>query len=211
MGKGVVLLIAPHSTGPDADLHAGPIVEEAALLSKCYAVIGKVSRDYLDLNRIQSAKSDFRKAIQDFLDEYGVKCILDIRGKRDQGVDIGTAQGESASQSTTDTVQGILSKNFTVTLNADHFGTEPGSIITTYNQKDAEGRFSLEALQIEIGHEERTFQKDKIVSSIADIVSVLNQKLDFSMTDEGTSDDLDEAYPRLGEESDGEDEPSRNP
>ena len=211
MGKGPVLLTATHATSPHADLHTGPILEDTALVAKCYAIIGKVSREYLDLNRIQSANSDFRAAIQTLLDEEGVKCILDIHGKRDPGVEIGTAIGETASESTTRIVEDILAKSFKVTLNQHYKGIELGSIVTTYNTKSATGQFSLEAVQIEFGEEERTLQREAIITSIALIVSALNHKLGFSMTEESTGNDLDKTNPGLGEESDSENETGGNP
>lgn len=186
-------------------------MEDSALLAKCYAVIGKISRDYLDLNRMESANSDFRGAIETLLDEEGVKYILDIHGKRDPGVEIGTAIGETASESTTRIVEEILTKTFKVTLNEHYKGMVLGNIVTTYNTKSAEGRFSLEALQIEFGEEERTLQRENIITSIALIVSALNNKLGYSVAQESAGNDLDKTYPGLREETDSEDETSSNP
>src|SRR2546426_2829648 len=41
MGRGLVLLSSPHITAAKRDLYAGQIVEEAALLSKSWAIIAK--------------------------------------------------------------------------------------------------------------------------------------------------------------------------
>src|SRR5712664_5021914 len=101
VGLGHVLLTAPHIASPDADLHTGTIVEEAALTSRSYAVIGKVSREFLDLNRLQSAQSEFRKSIESFIAEDGIRYLLEIRGKKEPGVNIGTPSGQESPDSTT--------------------------------------------------------------------------------------------------------------
>ena len=93
VGLGRVLLTAPHTASPDANLYTGSIVEEAALTSRSYAVIGKISKEFLDLNKIQSVKSEFRKGVETFITEDGIRYVLDIHGKKDPGVDIGTALG----------------------------------------------------------------------------------------------------------------------
>src|SRR5712692_4305986 len=105
MGEGYVLLTAPHAAGPEADLHTGQIVEDAALVSRSCAVIGKVSREYLDLTKIQAARTEFRKSIDTLLANNGIRIIFDIHGKKDPGVDIGTALGETASEETTNLVR----------------------------------------------------------------------------------------------------------
>src|SRR5207245_4348958 len=157
-----IFLVALHTASPDADLHTGTIVEEAALTSRFYAVIGKVSREFLDLNRIQSAQSEFRKSIEGFIAEDGIRYILDIRGKKEPGVNIGIAEGQTCSDSTTELVKSRLSKDFTVKVNSEYKGDEPGSIVTGYNGEDAEGNFVVETIQVEFGNEERQLQKTKV-------------------------------------------------
>src|SRR2546425_7059994 len=144
IGLGHVLLTAPHIANPDADLYTGPIVEEAALTSRSFAVIGKVSRDFLDLNRIQSAKSELRKSIEGFIAEDGIRYLLDIRGKKEPGVDIGTAAGQTCSESTTELVRSRLVRDFTVRVNSEYKGVASGGIVTSHNRKDAKGNFVVE-------------------------------------------------------------------
>ncbi len=183
VGLGHVLLTAPHAASPDADLHTGPIVEEAALTSRSYAVIGKVSREFLDLNRIQSAQSEFRKSIESFIAEDGIRYLLDIHGKKEPGVDIGTAAGQTCSDSTTELVRSRLVKDFTVKVNNEYKGLKPGSIVTSYNRKNAEGDFVVETIQIEFGHEERQFQREKVISDVSEIADILNARLVASRGD----------------------------
>src|SRR2546425_13305286 len=91
VGIGHVLLIAPHATGPDADLHTGQIVAEAALTSRSFAVIGKINREFFDMNRIQSAQSESRKGIEGSVSQEGIRYIIDRRGTKERGVKVRTA------------------------------------------------------------------------------------------------------------------------
>ena len=180
VGQGYVLLTAPHAAGPEADLYTGQIVEDAALVSRSYAVVGKVSREYVDLNRVEAARTEFRKSIDTLLEDNGIRCILDIHGKKEPSIDIGTAQGETASEDTTGLVKKRLSRDFTVKVNEKYMGLKPGSIITTYGKKNTNGQFLVEAVQIEFGHEERHSERDKVVNDIAELVALINLKLGFS-------------------------------
>ncbi len=184
LGTGYVLLTAPHAAGPEADLHTGQIVEDAALVSRAYAVIGKISREYIDLNRVQAARTEFRKSIDTLLEDNGIRCILDIHGKKEPGVEIGTAQGKTCSQSTADLLRDHLSRNFAVRMNQEYMGEKPGSIVTTYGKTDSSGKFVVEAVQIEFGHEERKSEREKVISDIAELVGLINVKLGFSLEDE---------------------------
>jgi len=177
IGLGHVLLTAPHIANPDADLYTGPIVEEAALTSRSFAVIGKVSRDFLDLNRTQSAKSELRKSVESFIAEDGIRYLLDIRGKKEPGVDIGTLSGQTSSDSTTELVRSRLVKDFAVTTTNEFKGLEPGSMVTSFSQKDGKGEFVVETIQIEFGHEERQFQKEKVILDVSEIADILNARL----------------------------------
>jgi len=183
VGLGHVLLTALHTASPDADLYTGTIVEEAALTSRSYAVIGKVSREFLDLNRIESAQSEFRKSIEGFIAEDGIRYLLDIRGKKEPGVNIETAEGQTCSDSTTELVRSRLVKDFTVKVNSEHKGVESGSVVTSYNSKDAKGNFVVETIQVEFGHEERQFQREKVISDISEIADILDAQLVASQGD----------------------------
>ena len=178
VGLGRVLLTAPHATSADADLHTGQIVEEAALTSRSFAVIGKVDKEFLDWNRIQSAQSEFRKGIEGFVSEDGIRYILDIHGKKEPGVDIGT--GQTCSEPTTELVRSRLAKDFTVKVNSEHKGDEPGSVITSNNRTDAKGNFAVETIQIRFGHEERQLLREKVIMDISEIADILNARLEPS-------------------------------
>jgi hypothetical protein len=183
VGLGHVLLTAPHATGPDADLHTGQIVEEAALTSRSFAVIGKVSKEFLDLNRIQLAQSELRKSIEGFIAEDGIQYILDIHGKNEPGVEIGMASGQTYSESTIELVRSRLVQDFTVTAKNEHNKDEARGTATSYNRNDAKGKFAVETIQIHFGHEERQFQREKVIRDISEIADILNARLVASRGD----------------------------
>ena len=183
VGLGHVLLTAPHTASPDAYLYTGPIVEEAALTSRAFAVIGKVNRNFLDLNRIQSAQSEFRKSIENFIAEDGIRYLLEIRGKKEPGVNIGTPSGQTSPDSTTELVRSRLVKDFAVTVNNELKGLGPGIPVPSYNRKDAEGEFVIEHVLLEFGHEERQLQREKVILDVSEIVDILNARLAAPRTD----------------------------
>ena len=183
VGLGRVLLTAPHTTSPDADLHTGSIVEETALTSRSYAVIGKVSKEFLDLSKIQSAKSELRKGIETFIAEDGIRYVLDIRGKMEPGVEIRTPVGQTSSPSTTELVRTRLVKDFTVRVNDDYKELETGDVVPSYNSKDAKGDFVVETIEIEFGQDERQLQREKVISDLSEIADILNARLGASRTD----------------------------
>ena len=184
MGEGFVLLTAPHAASSEADLHTGQIVEDAASVSRSCAVIGKISRDYVDLNRLRAAQTEFRKSIDTLLADNGIRVVLDVRGKKDSGVDVGTGLGETASEESTSLVKEWLSRDFTVKVNEGNRGIEPGSLITTYAKKSNDSSFAIEALQIGFGHEERAYKRDRVIQAIAELVALANRKLGFARTEE---------------------------
>ena len=183
VGLGHVLLTAPRTTSPDSDLYTGQIVEEAALTSRSFAVIGKVDRGFLDPNGIESAQLEFRKGIEGFVSEDGVRYILDIRGKKEPGVEIGTVEGRTSSDSTTELVRSRLVKDFTVKVNNEYKEDEPVSLVTGYDGRDAKGNFTVETIQIQFGHEERQFLREKVIRDISEIADILNARLEPSRSD----------------------------
>ena len=177
VGLGYVLLTAPHTASPDADLHTGSIVEEAALTSRSYAVIGKVSKEFLDLNKMQSAKSDFRKGVETFIAEDGIRYILNICGKIEPGVDIRTTVGQMSSTSAMELVRLRLIKDFTVRVNNESKERKTGDVAVSYNSKDAKGDLIVETVEIDFGEDERRFQREKVISDLSEIADLLNAGL----------------------------------
>jgi hypothetical protein len=184
IGVGRVLLAAPHATSPESDLHTGTIVEEAALTSRSYAVIGKVNKEFLDSNRIQSAQSELRKSIDRFVAEDGIRYVLVIHGKEEPGVDITTVDGSSGSESTTELVKSMLINDFTVSVNKEDKDTITGGVGTGYNDEGAKGdSVAVEKIHVRFGAEERQFQRERVIRDISEIADILNARVVESQAD----------------------------
>ncbi len=190
-GRGYVLLTTPHASSPGADLYMGRIVEDAALLSKCFAVIGKAGREFADPATIQRAQSELLESIQTFVQEDGLRCILDIRGKMEPDVGLSSVRGESASQSTTDIIKTRLAKDFQLDARAENEDLDPGGVVTAFSKKGSDGNFLVEAIRVEFGLEEKALKSDKIIGGLADIVGLINQNLGYSESEEGAGNILD--------------------
>ncbi len=190
-GRGYVLLTTPHASSPGADLYMGRIVEDAALLSKCFAVIGKAGREFADPATIRLAQSELVESIQTFVQEDGLRCILDIRGKMEPDVGLSSARGQSGSQSTTDIIKTRLAKDFQLDAKAVNEDSDPDGVVTDFSKKGSDGNFVVEAIRIEFGLEEKTLKSDKIIGGLADIIGLINQNLGYSESDQGTSNILD--------------------
>ena len=189
-GRGYVLLTTPHETRPGEDLYMGQIVEDAALLSKSFAVIGKAGREFADPSTIQLAQSELRESIQTFLREDGLRCILDIRCKMEPGIHLGSGR-ESASQSMKDMVKTRLGKDFSPDARPENQELGPSGHTTSFFKKGPDGNIVLETIWIEFGLEEKTLNPDKIIRCLADIVGLVNQKGGYLESNEGAGNILD--------------------
>lgn len=176
VGLGHVLLTAQHATSSGADLHTGQIVEEAALTSRSFAVIGKVSKDFLDPTRLLSAQSELRTSIEGFITEDGIRYILHIHGKEEPGVDIGTIAGQTCSDSTIELVRSRLANDFTVTAKGESGTGEPGTKVTSHNPNNVKNTLGVDTIQIRFGHEERQFQRENVIRDISEIADILNTR-----------------------------------
>lgn len=174
MGEGYVLLTAPHAAGPVADLLTGEIVEEAAGRSKCHAIIGNTSREKLDLNRAQAWETEFRESINQLVEDHRIRLIIDVHGKQHAGVEVGTAEGTTASAATTEIVRRSLAKYFATEVNKKYKGLKHGSIVTSHVRRDQSG-FLTEAVQIELGLRERYSLRNRAVDGIVEIASIVNR------------------------------------
>src|SRR5947209_20047392 len=86
VGEGLVLLSSPHITISKRDLYSGQIVEEAALLSKSWAIVAKERGPPQSGDAKESADATLEKRVQDFGEEHGIKCVIAIRGPAEPGV-----------------------------------------------------------------------------------------------------------------------------
>ena len=192
VGEGLVLLSSPHITTSKRDLYTGQIVEEAALLSKSWAIIAKEKRQPQSGDETQSADANFEKSVQDFVEEYGIKCVIAISGAAEPGITVKSRGDGSESEEILDIIRSGLEPHFSVNPEVDQSGNRLLGL--QGNDKGAvnSSAQSVQIIQIELGPEERSFRKDQIVNSVADIVGLINAKLGFSVSgDEGSSGALD--------------------
>ena len=187
MGRGLALLSSPHMTGAKRDLYAGQIVEEAALLSKSRAIIAKEGKQ-LGGDEAQLAKSDLDKSVQDFTDEYGIKCLIAISGTAEPGITVKSQKDGSESEEILDIIKSGIEPHFRVNPDADQSGNRLSGSPTYDGPADGSSTHSVNIIQIELGPEERSFRKDQIVNIVADIVGLINAKLGFSESGSGVLD-----------------------
>lgn len=177
VGTGHVLLTAPHAADSQTSLYTGKIVEDAALASRAYAAIGKVSNAYSDSERLHTARTELRKSIDNTVDENAIKCILDIHGKQEPGVEIGPGLGATCADETVSLVTSFLSTDFKVTIDNEHHEAKPGDAQISYERRDGKGAFTVQSVQLILGGEEREMQRDKLVDKLAELVGLLNARL----------------------------------
>jgi len=179
LGEGYVLLTAPHAAGPEAELYTGKIVEDAALTSRCYAVAGNVSPEYEDPTRIQAARAELRSSVEAMLEENGIKCLLDVRGKKGAGVEIDISDRTIVSLTTIELVKARLSKRFAVARNPQSGGPQPQDALKLYSGKESGGEPLFEALNLSFGQTEIQLKRELVVNSLVELVALLNQELSF--------------------------------
>ncbi len=176
IGRGTVLLSSPPAADQTGDLYTGQIVEDAALLSRAHAMIGKESKRDLDPSDLQAGKAEFEAGTQSFLEEHGVQCVITISGKNDSGIEI--QANETASRGETlELVRARLALDFDLTINTGN-GEASGR----------NPRYEVQTVLLALGPDERGFRREAVVASIADAVGLINAKLGSSERTGGTQD-----------------------
>jgi hypothetical protein len=176
VGSGCVLLTAPHASDPKTSFHTGQIVEDVALASRAYAVIGKVNSAYSEDDRLNSAREDLRKTITEIIQENSIKCVLEILGRQEPGVEIGTGHGMTCSVEIRDLLSSFLSRTFKVEL--DDPAHDPKAEVGQ-GSREATGALAVQSAQIIVGSEEREKRRDILVDRLAELVGIINVKLGF--------------------------------
>ena len=176
IGRGTVLLSSPPSADQTGDLYTGHIVEDAALLSRAHAMIGKESKRDLDPSALQTAQAEFEAGTQSFLEEHGVQCVITISGKNESGIEI--RANETASRGETlELVRARLALDFDLTTDRWKGGTSGRNL-----------GYDVQTVLLTLGPDERGFRKEALIASIADAVGLINAKLGSSERTGGTPD-----------------------
>src|SRR5436190_23723584 len=79
VGEGLVLLFSPHIATSKRDLFTGQIVEEAALLSKSWAIVTKERKQLQSGDETESADVTLERSMQNFGEGHAIKCGIAIR------------------------------------------------------------------------------------------------------------------------------------
>jgi hypothetical protein len=190
MGRGLVLLSNSPTLRANRDLYTGQIVEEIALLSKSWAIIAKDTKKPDAVDESPSATSDLDKTVRDFVEEYEIKCVITMGGTEEPGITVKRQVDGSESEEILDIIKSGLEPHFTVKTGVDKSGSG-SSVQSGGTRPDNSSTHAVHNLQLELGPEERTIQKDQIVNSFADIVGLINARLGFSESDERGSGVLD--------------------
>ena len=192
MGTGLVLLSNPRIGTSERELYTGQIVEDAALLAKSWAIIAKEKKQPQGMDEAQSVEPSLDKTVNDFVKEHGIKCVITISGAPEPGITIKSQREDSESEEVLDIIRTGLEPHFSINLQLDDSGNRGTGLQANDMLADDSSVQSVQIIQIELGPEERSFRKDQIVNSVADIVGLINAKLGFSVSgDEGSSSALD--------------------
>jgi hypothetical protein len=179
VGRGVVLLSSPPAADQAGPHYTGRMVEEAALLSKAHAVIEREQKRTSDASSLDPATEEFQFSIQRFLDDFEVRCLLEILGGDQPGIEIRTIETGSESKMLIDIVKDRLAGDFDLKISPSN----------SYGEHDNSKGAPI--IQLVLGPEEMGFRKNGVISGIVDAVSMINAKLGHSQADERTSSVLD--------------------
>ena len=185
MGVGVVLLSSPHTTATGKDLYTGPIVEEAALLSKSWAIIAKPTKPLQSGEETESAALDLDKGVLEFVEEYGIRCVIFVSGTIEPGITLTSRADGSESEEILDIIKSGLEPHFSINTTPDQSENHMSRLRSQDAGRNDSSGHSVYRVQLELGPEERSFRKDQIVNSLADIVGLINARLGFSEDSSG--------------------------
>lgn len=149
------------------------------MLSKAHAVIEREGKRNLDSTTIEPTLKEFESSTQRLLDDFEIRCVLEILGKSEPGIEIRTAKLGSDYSELTQIVSDRLEIDFKLRIDPTSSGPKEDSSVKT------------PIIRLLLGPEEREFKKELTVSGIADAVTLLNAKLGYSEASEGTSGVLD--------------------
>jgi hypothetical protein len=179
VGRGAVLLSSPPGLNQAGENYTGRIVEEAALLSNAHAVIERERGRTADSPTLEPTLEEFQLSIQRFLDDFMVRCVVEILGNSDAGIAIHTVRAGTDYKELVQIMKERLAKDFDLKVDPADSDAE----------EDNSGNPPV--IRLLLGPDERGFKKEVVISGIADTVALLNAKLGYSEPDEGASGILD--------------------
>lgn len=178
VGRGPTLIANPPTSSHGKDLYCGKLVEDVALLSKAYALIAKETKSSLDESAQREIASDFEAGVAACIKDFGLKCIVEISGREEPGVQI-------AEHNTRDenALPQIVRERLAIQLDTS-LVSEPSTRMDRFGE-------DVQKISIALGPDERGFRKDVAVEACVDAIALVNRRLGYSGSDERTSDALD--------------------
>ncbi len=168
-----VIITATHAQPPNSDKHTGEITESIAVETGATALIAKVSRIYMDFNRLDLKDDPFKKKLKKIIEmKRKPVLILDIHGKKYGKVELGTANGTTATQDVIGSVKNTMESNgMEVTIDEKFRASHNGTIIKSFGSPND----GINAIQIEFPPELRS--KDKFKYTVKVMSSVISNVL----------------------------------
>src|SRR5260370_41513011 len=166
MGAGLVLISSPPIMDQKRDLYTGQIVEEAALLSRSWAIIAREIKLDQDEDKARQVGSDFDKSVQTFVGAYGIKCIIMIVGTSEPGIMIRAHPTDSTSEEILEIIRSGLEPHFSTKV------TNPGA-------GDASSQ-ALLIVRVPLRPDARAFVKDQFDNRYAAIAGLIHTRLAFA-------------------------------
>lgn len=178
VGRGPTLIANPPTSSHGKDLYCGKLVEDVALLSKAYALIAKETKPNLEEGAQKAIASDFEAGVVGCIEEFGLKCIVEISGRAEPGVQI-TDQNIRDQEALPQIVRERLAIQLDTSL-----VSEPSTGMDQFGE-------DVQKISIALGPDERGFRKDVAVEACVDAIALLNGRLGYSGSDERAGDALD--------------------
>lgn len=178
VGKGPTLISSPPIVSQRRDLYCGQLVEEIALLSKTYGLIAKVTELRLEESAQKLVLSDFDGRVANCIKEFGIRCVVEIAGSDEPGIQIAERNGSDEQG-----LSQLLRERLAIQLDI------PPSLESSAQMHQIQEEVPM--VSIALGPDERGFRRSVAVGACVDAISLLNRRLGYSGSDEGISDTLD--------------------
>jgi len=102
---------------------------------------------------------------------------LQVEGRKEDGVELTRAPGQTCSDSTIEAVRSRLDGDFEVRTSNQEVGRETENFLAHFSRRDRQGGFIVETIQVQFGPEERQFKKETLIRNLSEIVDTLNGRV----------------------------------
>ncbi len=162
-----VLITVPHTYGPFSDAGVDRVALRVAKLTGAHALVGTVSRLYIDYNRPESRLTPFRRKIEKLAEGGKVRLILDLHGtelSNDLEAEIGFFSGRTASSEAAALLESCF-RRAGLRVSVEGSGLVGGDIIW-YHSRPPE----LQGIQVELSKPARREIVRKTVIALTEFI-----------------------------------------